>query len=550
MSKKKIKGPTKSQIDRLSRAQDETAEAVAEAEVEAAQPATSTARQPSSQAQAVDGLPAAADVPAPARPSTLRPSPPARAPAPAPARPRARTRSVSLARVGERSALSKWWSERVGSWRLLVSTPDLRNRLLISLGLLVLYRLTAHVPVPGVNREIIAQVLGGGGAAGNLINLLDLLSGGTVANFSVLAMGVYPYITAQIILQLLVPIIPALQRRMEEDPRTARQFMERWTYFLAIPMSALQAIGQVRLFDASTVGLAAPVVPNLGWNLPTVTMIITMTAGTMFAIWLGELISEYGLRNQGLSLIILSGIVARIPSNLARILADPERRWMSLGIFLGITAVTVFAIVYVQQGRRNVRVMYPGKRMGHRQSMPVEGKLPLMVNMAGMIPLIFAQSILTFPAVIAGFFSASPTEWVRNAAASAVNLFGGTSPWYWPIYFVMVVAFTYFYTDVIFQQQNYGDNLKRSGAQVPGVVEGKQTQEYLNKVLRRITLPGALLLGLVAVLPFLVHGVLPVRALLITGAGLLIVVGTVRDVLFNLEAELKLRGYDNVMLIS
>jgi preprotein translocase subunit SecY len=424
---------------------------------------------------------------------------------------------------------------------------------LISLGLLVIYRLVAHVPVPGVDREAIAGVLTGSGQT--FISLLDLLSGGTVSNFSVLAMGVYPYITAQIILQLLVPIIPSLQARMEEDPREGRKWMEKWTYYLAVPMAALNAIGQIRIFEqyASAQGGSILVTP-LGLNLPTLTTILTMTAGTMFAIWLGELISEYGIRNQGLSLIIFAGIVARIPSNLGSVLLDQQQRLPLLAFMVFIMVTTIFAIVYVQEGRRNVPVMYPGRRVGHRMSMPVKGTLPLMVNMAGMIPLIFAQSLLTFPAVIAQFFINSQSATIQNIAMWLQRTFGGISSTYWILYFLMVVAFTFFYTDVLFSQQNYGENLKRSGAQVPGVTKGAATQRYLTRVLRRITLPGAIFLGLVAVMPFLVGLIWPVGGantglLLVSSAGLLIVVGVIRDVYRSIEAELKLRGYDQALLV-
>jgi preprotein translocase subunit SecY len=280
------------------------------------------------------------------------------------------------------------------------------------------------------------------------------------------------------------------------------------------------------------------------------TMIIAMTGGTMFAIWLGELISEYGIRNQGLSLIIFAGIVSQIPSNLLQILSDEQTRVVAMIAFIVIVVLTILAIVFVQQGRRNVPVMYPGRRMGNRQSMPVRGNLPLQVNMAGMIPVIFAQSILTFPAIIAQFFVASQTPWVRTTAVSVSNLFGGQSDWYWPMFFIMVVAFTFFYTDVVFSQQNYGENLKRVGAQVPGVTKGPPTQRYLMRVLRRITLPGAVFLGIVAVLPFLVRGFIPGAAQFsILSTGLLIVVGVVRDTFFGLDAELKLRGYDEALLV-
>lgn len=281
------------------------------------------------------------------------------------------------------------------AWRYLWTAKDIRRKLLITLLILAIYRFAAHVPVPGVNREVIAQMMAGGGAGSTLVNLLDLLSGGTVSNFSVMAMGVYPYITAQIILQLLVPIIPSLQRKMEEDPHEGRKWMEKWTYMLTVPMATLNAVGQINLFNTFTGGV--PIIDNFGFGpdsfLQSITIIISMTAGTMFAIWLGELISEFGIRNQGLSLIIFAGIVSRMPVNVGRIMADEQNRWLALTFMIIFTSLIIFAIVFVQQGQRNIPVMYPGRRVGNRMSMPVKGTLPLRVNMAGMIPLIFANSV-------------------------------------------------------------------------------------------------------------------------------------------------------------
>jgi preprotein translocase subunit SecY len=246
------------------------------------------------------------------------------------------------------------------AWRFLWTAQDIRRKLLITLALLVIYRLASHVPVPGVDKAALLSILNRGGAGGTLLGLLDLLSGGTVSNFSVLAMGVYPYITAQIILQLLVPIIPALQKRMEEDPREGQKWMEKWTYILSVPMAMLQAIGQINIFS----GLAGTqIIKNFGFSgpnlLPSIAILASMTAGTLFAIWLGELISEFGIRNQGLSLIIFAGIVARIPSQFGSLMADQQNRWFILIGIVVFVSLTVFAIVFVQQGRRNVPVMYP-----------------------------------------------------------------------------------------------------------------------------------------------------------------------------------------------
>ena len=440
------------------------------------------------------------------------------------------------------------------AWRYLWQSEDIRQKLLITLLLLVIYRLASNIPVPGINHTVLQQLSSGGGATGNLFNLLDLLSGGTVSRFSILAMGVYPYITAQIIIQLLIPIIPALERRMKDNPRESQTFMERWTVILTVPMAALSAIGQINIFN-SLAGSGASIV-NFGFTgsllLPSVTILLTMMGGTMFGVWLGQLISEYGIRNQGLSLIIFAGIVARIPASIFSLLSDRQNSWVLL-VIIAILVVTIFAIVFVQQGRRNVPVMFPGRRVGNRMSMPVRSNLPLMVNMAGMIPLIFAQSILTFPAIVASYFTQASISWISSFATSIYSAFNNTNWVYDLLYFFMVVVFTFFYTDVLFTQQNYGDNLKKQGAQIPGVVRGAPTQKYLTKVQRRITLPGALFLGLVAVLPYALSGLLPVNArqaglFLISSAGLLIVVGVVRDTFTIIDTELKLHGYDEKLV--
>jgi preprotein translocase subunit SecY len=444
------------------------------------------------------------------------------------------------------------------AWRYLWKSEDIRRKLVMTLLLLILYRLAANVPVPGINREVIAGLVNSGSAAGNLIGLLDLLSGGTISNFSILAMGVYPYITAQIILQLLVPIIPALEAKMKENPREGQKWMERWTVILTVPMGLLSAVGQINIFNSFAGQMGQSVLTfEYGFTgaslIPTLTILISMMAGTMFGIWLGQLISEYGIPNQGLSLIIFAGIVAQIPQNLLRLFSDQQNGWWLFLVMVVIFVLTIFAIVFVQQGRRNVPVLFPGRRVGNRMSMPVRSNLPLMVNMAGMIPLIFAQSILTFPAIVASYFINSESKFISGFANGTYNLFNGQSGWYALFFFVMVVLFTFFYTDVLFAQQNYGDNLKRQGAQIPGVLRGAPTQKYLTKVQRRITFPGAFFLGLVAVAPYLVSYLLPqsisgANLFLINSAGLLIVVGVVRDTFNIIETELKLHGYEESLI--
>ena len=457
--------------------------------------------------------------------------------------------------------------KKQSAWRFLWRSQDIRQKLIFTLAILILFRFAANVPAPGVNRVALESFFSGGGAGG-FLDFLNLLSGGTISNFSVLSMGVYPYITAQIILQLLIPIIPALQKRMQDDQREGRRWMEKWTYYLAVPMAMLSAIGQINTFNVLVEQQTGQVVIPFGFTaelwLTSLTTLLVMTAGTMFAIWLGELISEYGIRGQGLSLVIFAGIVSQIPGSFVNLWNDQLNRAALIPAMIFIILITVLAVVYVQQGQRNVPVIYAHKsqvfyaiQRGKSVKMP-QPILPLRVNLSGMIPLIFASALLQFPAIVAGFFINSETQWIADFAAGTQSFFNatGTNSWgYWLLYFVMVVAFTYFYTTVLFDQQNYGENLKRSRAQIPGVPEGAATQRYLSRIQSRITLPGALLLGFVAIMPFLLQLVLPGAStsaglFLVSSSGLLIVVGVVRDTFMNIEAELKLHGYQEKLLIS
>jgi preprotein translocase subunit SecY len=432
-----------------------------------------------------------------------------------------------------------------------ITLPDLRRKLVYTLLILVVYRLAAHVPVPGVDQAALQQLLAGTGGASRLFNLLDMLSGGAVARFSVMANGVYPYVTASIILQLLVPIIPSLER-LSEEGEAGQQKMNRWTYYITVPLGLLQAFGQIRLVNAGT---STPVLPQFGFGspqnvLPTISVLVAMTAGTMFAIWLGELISEQGIGN-GLSLIIFSGIVSRVPQNLLSTWTQAQTMGaggigmgvLMVGIFLVITALTVFVIVVVQEGERRIPVQYGKRVRGRKVYGGGSTHIPLRINTAGMIPLIFAQSILTFPAVIAQFFVGAESPALSQFAQSVMNFFSAQSPWYGLLYFFAVVGFTYFYTDVMIQQQDLPGNLKRQGGSIPGIRPGRRTAEYINAIYRRITLMGALFLGGVAVLPYIVDLFFQTR-LLITSSGLLIVVGTVLDTMRQLEAQLLMRHYE------
>jgi len=437
--------------------------------------------------------------------------------------------------------------------RNAMTLPDLRRRLFYTLLILIVYRLASHVPVPGVDQVALQQLLAGTSGTSRLFNLLDLLSGGAVANFSVMANGVAPYITASIVFTLLIPIFPRLEQLAEEG-EAGRRKINQWQYYMTIPLALLQAFGQARVFSAGVGG--APVLPHFGFSppenvLPTISVLVAMLAGTLFAIWLGELITEQGIGN-GLSLIIFSGIVASMPGNMVRIWTQAQTMEsggvgmgvLMLGIVLVVMILTMFVIVVVQEGERRIPVQYGKRVRGIKMYAGGSTHIPLRINTAGMIPLIFAQSLLTFPAVIAQFFVGGESAGVSQFAQGVMNFFSGQSPWYGLLYFLAVVGFTYFYTDVMVQQQDLPGALQRQGGFIPGIRPGKKTADYINSVYRRITLVGALFLGGVAVLPFVVDLFLQTRVLLITASGLLIVVGVVLDTMRQLEAQLLMRHYE------
>ncbi len=412
--------------------------------------------------------------------------------------------------------------------------PDLRRRLLFTLGILVIYRLVAHVPAPGVNQQVLKQVF----SANPLLGLLDLFSGGALANFSIMAMGVYPYITASIIMQLLVPIIPQLEELAKEGER-GQQRINLYTNILTVPLAALQAWGQ------STLLARAGVLPNFGFSganlLPTIATIVALTSGTIFAMWLGELITEEGVGN-GISLIIFGGIVARVPTRLGQMIQAGN--YTGVLVFVIVTVITVGAIVFVQEGQRRIPVQYAKRVRGRRVYGGQSTYIPLRVNAAGMIPIIFAQSLLLFPGTIASYLAQVNTEFIANLALGVQNLLDPNGWFYWFVYFWLVVGFTYFYTDVIFRQQNLAEMLQRQGGFIPGIRPGPRTEEYLNKVMSRITFVGAFFLAIVAVLPFFVRGVAETNVMLITSAGLRIVVGVVLDTMKQIEAQLLMRHYE------
>ncbi|MBE0415855.1 MAG: preprotein translocase subunit SecY [Dehalococcoidia bacterium] len=422
---------------------------------------------------------------------------------------------------------------------------DLRRRILLTLGLLVVFRFVAHVPVPGADVEAMREFLGGTTGIAPLLGMLDLFSGGAMRNVSIAAMGVYPYITAVIIMQLLVPVIPRLQAIAREG-EAGRARINQYTHWLTVPLAALQGYAQLMMLQqygiVSNIGLSGDAL------LPTVAMVLCMTAGTMFLVWLGELITEYGIGN-GISLIIFGGIVCTLPEIIGRGLLARETGGGLIGllILLALALVIVVAIVIFTEAHRRIPVQYArslfrGGRM-YRQSGGTH--IPMRVNSAGMIPLIFAMALIMLPGVIASFFAGPVGQ--ENFANTVVALFAIGSPFYWVMFFFLAVGFTFFYTMIIFQQQNLGETLQRQGAFVPGIRPGKPTQQYLNRVITKITWAGALFLGAVAISPFIAEKISGVVALTLPAIGMLIVVGVALDTMRQLEAQLLMRRYEGFL---
>jgi preprotein translocase subunit SecY len=413
--------------------------------------------------------------------------------------------------------------------------PDLRAKILFTLAMLTVFRFVAHVPVPGVDIQALNQAF----QQQALLGFLDLFSGGALSRMSVAALGVYPYITASIVMQILVPVIPNL-KALSQEGEYGRQRINQITHWLTVPIAFFQSVGQLSLLRQSGVLPQS----DFGLNLPTVAMVLSMVAGTMFLVWLGELITERGLGN-GISLIIFGGIVAGFPSLLGQgfLERDEAGGLLLLAVFgFGI----IYFIVLFTEAQRRIPVQYGRSiyRGGRMQRQTGATFLPLRVNSAGMIPLIFASSVIILPITIASYFRnpLSDNIFVRASQWTADALDPVRFPYHAAV-FVLVVLFTFFYTMIVFQQQNLSENLQRNGGFIPGIRPGRPTQEYLNRVIMRITWGGALFLGTVSILPFFITQATDVRALTISSFSLLIMVGVALDTMRQLEAQLLMRNY-------
>ena len=414
--------------------------------------------------------------------------------------------------------------------------PDVRAKILFTLAMLVVFRFVAQVPVPGVDTQALSQAF----QQQALLGFLDLFSGGALSNLSVAALGVYPYITASIVMQILVPAIPQL-KAISQEGEMGRQRINQITHYATVPIAFLQSWGQLTLLRQSGV---LPGV-DFGLNLGTAAMLISMVAGTMFLVWLGELITERGLGN-GISLIIFGGIVANFPTVVGQGFLESDQA-AGLLLLLGFGFAIIFVIVLFNEAQRRLPVQYGRSiyRGGQMQRQTGATFLPLRVNSAGMIPLIFAFSIIILPATIFSYFQdpLSDSFFSRMARFFTDTLDPSNFP-YWAAVFFLVVIFTFFYTLVIFQQQNLAENLQRNGGFIPGIRPGRPTQEYLNRVIIRITWGGALFLGVIAIIPYFVTEATNIRALTLSSTSLLIMVGVALDTMRQLEAQLMMRNYE------
>ncbi|MBI2050027.1 MAG: preprotein translocase subunit SecY [Candidatus Staskawiczbacteria bacterium] len=416
----------------------------------------------------------------------------------------------------------------------LFKNKELRNKFLFILFLFVIFRIAANIPIPGVGIEELRKFF----AQNQVFGLLNLFSGGALSNFSIVLLGLGPYITATIILQLLTMIFPALEKLYKEEGEAGRQKFNQYARLATIPLAGFEGYGILTLFQRQ--GVIASLEPFL-----LISSVLTIMAGAMFLMWLGEIISEQGMGN-GISLLIFAGIVASLPSNIFQVFVtwDPAKL-PSYILFFVLSLVIIAGVVLITEARRNIPVSYAKRVRGMKMYGGVSTYLPLNVNPAGVIPIIFALSILLFPGMIAGFLGSSPG--FIGTAANAVGSFFNNVWINGALYFLLVILFTYFYTAVTFDPKTISENLQKMGGFVPGVRPGKSTADFLHYILNRVLFTGAVFLGLIAVLPSVVAGLTGVTgfAFLIGGTSLLIVVSVVLDTLRQISAQLQMREYGN-----
>jgi preprotein translocase subunit SecY len=414
---------------------------------------------------------------------------------------------------------------------IVLRDDTLRKRIGFTLGALVVFRVLASIPVPGIDAASLGRLLAGN----QFLSLLDVFSGGGISRLSIVMLGVGPYITASIIVQLMTMMFPSMKAMMQEEGEAGRLKLSTYSRLLTVPLAILQAFAFISLFQSQGV------IPELT-GLVLVVNIAVIAAGSLLLMWIGELISEFGIGN-GVSLIIFAGIVAALPQSILQFIASFDPVNLPLYILaLVIGLVVIIAVVVITEAERSVPVTYAKQVRGNKVYGGVSTYLPLRLNQSGVIPIIFALSILLFPQIIANFLSKSSVTVVADIANSVAGFLA--DPWaHAIIYFVLVFVFTYFYTAVTFDPKQISENLQKSGAFIPGVRPGESTMEYLGKIVTRITLVGALFLGIIAVLPLITQGFTGNQSLAIGGTALLIVVSVVLDLLKKIDAQVSMREY-------
>ncbi|MBT3539424.1 preprotein translocase subunit SecY [Candidatus Parcubacteria bacterium] len=411
---------------------------------------------------------------------------------------------------------------------------DLRARIFFVLAMLVVFRAAAHVPLPGINTENLKAFLDGN----QILGLLNIFSGGTMENFSLVLLGIAPYITASIIFQLLTMVVPQLEE-LSKEGESGQQKINMYTRLATVPLALLQAFAMIKLLSQSQFDIMGTLDA-----FKYTSIMITITAGTIFLMWIGELISEKNIGN-GISLLIFAGIVSSLPTVVQNAIVnyDPSQLYLYV-MFVGLAIVTIVGVVIINEGQRNIPVSYAKQIRGNKTFGGNSSHLPLRVNMAGVIPIIFAISVVLFPSMLAQLF-VNGSGFMASASRATIALFN--NQWFYGIvYFLLVFGFTYFYTAVIFHPQKMAENLQRQGAFIPGIRPGKETEKYLQSTMSKLLFSGAFFLGAIAVLPLIVQAFTGSQSLVIGGTSLLIVVSVAIEMAKQIESQIKMHEYDRV----
>ncbi|HUV42691.1 MAG TPA: preprotein translocase subunit SecY [Patescibacteria group bacterium] len=419
----------------------------------------------------------------------------------------------------------------LNAWKI----AELRKKILFTAGIFIVFRFAAHVPVGGVNTIALRELF----ARNQLLGLLDIFSGGTLANFSIMALGLNPYINASIIFQLLTMVIPQLEE-LSKEGEYGREKINQYTRILTVPLAVVQSLGMYALLKNQQI--ITSLLP-----LSLISLVITMVAGTIFLMWLGELISEYGIGN-GISMLIFAGIVARYPVQLGQTFSIFEPgNLFNLIIFLAMALAVIVAIIVVDEASRKIRIQYARRMRGRKIYGGQSTYLPLKINQAGVIPIIFAVSLILLPSMLGNFLQGVPQPMIAKIAVSLATIFQPGGVVYNLTYFLLVVGFTYFYTAVVFNPDKIAEEIRKYGGFIPGIRPGQPTADYLNRILNRITLAGAIFLGLIAILPSIAQGLTGIATMTIGGTGILIVVSVILETTRQLEAMMTMRSYEGFL---